>query len=282
MKEIFEVIYTTSKIEVLSGAFFVFLLFSLVVYILSTASNNKNWSVDQQVLPYALFKDNTVEIKNIRNFTYTSTKKYIPKYYDKIFNVDKIQTLFFAVEPFAQFAAAHTFLSFGFENGEYVAISVESRRKKGEGFSPLKGVMRKYELIYIIADEKDAIGLRTNHRKHNVYLYPIQANPKLIRELFINMLHRANHLKDTPEFYNTLVNSCTTNIVDHINEIAPHTIPWNYRLILPKNSDEFLYELGLIDNKITLKEARKKYLINVAAEKYADDPDFSHKIREGF
>ena len=142
--------------------------------------------------------------------------------------------------------------------------------------------MRKYELIYIIADEKDAIGLRTNHRKHNVYLYPIQAKPDMIRALFVSMLRRANTLKETPEFYNTITNSCTTNIVKHINNIAPHTIPWNYRLILPKNSDEFLYELGLIDNNITLKEARKKYLINPAAKKYADNPEFSKKIRKEF
>jgi hypothetical protein len=261
---------------------FIVFLVVLVTYALRSPSNEREWPLDQQVLSYAIFDDNTVEVKNIRNFTYTSPKEYTPHYYDRIFDLDAIQTVSYIVEPLASVAAAHTFLSFGFENGNYVAISIESRREADELFSPFKGVVREYELMYVVADERDVVNLRANHRKRDVYLYPIQASPDIIRELFIDMLTRANNLKDNPEFYNTITNSCATNIADHVNIIAPQTIPWDYRLILPKNSDEFAYELGLIDNSITLEEARKKYLISPAAAKYIDDPDFSKKIREGF
>ena len=40
-------------------------------------------------------------------------------------------------------AGAHTFLSFGFEDGRRLAISVEVRRERGESFSPLRGLLRQ-------------------------------------------------------------------------------------------------------------------------------------------
>jgi hypothetical protein len=175
-------------------------------------SNNRVWNDDQTKLPIAEFSENTVSIKNIRNFEYRSTTDYTPRYYDKTYDLDKINSVDYIVEPFGNIGAAHTFLSFGFENKEYIAISVEIRKEKGESFSPWKGLLRNYELTYVIADERDVIGLR---------------------------------------------------------------------LLFPKNSDELAYELGLIDNSITLEEARDKYLINEQAEKHQDDPDFSIKIREG-
>lgn len=251
-----------------------------LIYLSRSPSNDRDWPLDQQVLPYAIFDSNTVKIKNIRNFTYTSLKEYTPNYYDKTFNLDTLRSVDYIVEPLASVAAAHTFLSFGFENGDYIAISIESRREVDELFSPFRGIARAYELMYVIADERDVIHLRANHRKRDVYLYPIQATSDKIRLLFVDMLERANTLKDNPEFYNTLTNSCATNIADHVNKISPKTIPWDYRLILPKNSDELAYELGLIDNNLTLDEVREKYLISPAAEKYADDPYFSRKIRE--
>lgn len=258
------------------------ILFAGVVgaYLSIQPSNERNWTKDQSILPYAIISGDEVEIKHIRNFTYASTTSYSPDYYTKTFDLTKLSSLDYIVEPFKGIGAAHTFLSFGFDDGSHVAISVEIRKEVGESFSPLKGLFRQYELVYVIADERDVIKLRTNYRKDNVYLYPVDTTKEHMRTLFVNMLRRANELRESPEFYNTLTNNCTTNIAGHINDITPNKISWDYRLLFPENSDVLAQELGLIAQGMTIEEARTKYRINEKAERYADDPEFSKRIRE--
>lgn len=254
----------------------------IMVSILTSPSNNRNWNDDQSILPYAQINDNFVSIYNIRNFTYTSTKDYSKNYYDKTFDLNKIKGVWYVVEPFSGIpGSAHTFLSFEFEGDQFVSISVEIRKEKGESYSPIKGLFNRYELMYVIADENDVIKLRSNHRKDLVYVYPIKTTNTKVRELFLEMIRRANYLKDNPEFYNTITNTCTTNIVKHVNTITPHRVPFfNLRILLPANSDKLAYSLGLIDTDLSFEDARKRYFINDRAQKYATSTDFSVKIRQ--
>ena len=265
---------------------FVFFVLILIVFtatlirLVNIPSNDRDWAVDQQVLPYAEFSDNQVTIKNIRNFSYSSVSDYTPDYYDKTFNLDELVSVDFIVEPLKPVAVAHTFVSFGFGNGEYIAVSVEIRKEIGEEYSPLKGILDQYELMYVIADEKDVLKLRTLHRDDVLHLYPAIVTKEKTRELFVSMLDRVNNLKDNPEFYNTITSTCTTNISDHVNEITPGKVPWDLRLLLPLDSDEYAYELGLIQNDISFEELREKSIINYYVEKYKNDPEFSSKIRD--
>ena len=52
-------------------------------------------------------------------------------------------------------------------------------------------------------------------------------------QLFVDVFQRVNKLKDEPEFYNTFTNNCTTNIVRHVNNLAPDRVPYDYRVLLP-------------------------------------------------
>ena len=244
-------------------------------------SNNREWSPDQAVLPYAETEGNLVHIRNIRNFAYTTPTDYEKSYYDKTFDLNKIKGVHYIVEPFSGYkGAAHTFLSFEFEGDDFVAISVEIRKEKGESFSALKGLFKQYEITYVIGDERDLVKLRSNHRKDLVYVYPIKTTKEKARTVFWDMITRANKLKDSPEFYNTFLNNCTTNIVKHVNNVTPERVPWSIEFIMPENSDKVAYELGLLDTELPFEEAREKFLINKRAQKYADDPNFSVKIRE--
>jgi hypothetical protein len=260
----------------------------LLLIMVVRPSNDRNWNDDQILLPYAEFTQSAtstlVNIRNIRNFTYRSTSDYTPAYYDKRFDLDKLKRVWFIVEPFSGFAgAAHTFVSFEFEkdpsSSDFISISVEIRKQKGESFSALKGLLRQYELMYVVADEKDVIKLRSNYRKDQVYVYPIKADKAKAQQLFLDMAGRINKLANKPEFYNTLTNTCTTNIVDHVNKISPKRIPFSKSILLPASSDQHAYDIGLIDTDLSFEDARKKFLINDRAMKYADDPNFSEKIR---
>jgi len=243
-------------------------------------SNNKNWSPDQKILPYAKFTKNEARIFNIRNFKYNTENDYEKRYYDKVFNLNDIKSVHYVLEPFRGLkGAAHTFLSFEFENNQFIAISIEIRKKEGDKFSPIRGMFRKFELMYVIGDEKDLVGLRANHRKDHVRIYPLKVSSEKTRILFIDMLKRANKLKEKPEFYNTITNTCLTNILKHTKKISKRRIPFSLKIFLPEKSDYLLHRLGFIDTKLSLEKAREKFLINNRAKKHADDPDFSVKIR---
>lgn len=265
---------TLTALVLLVGAFL------SVTYLVSTPKNDRNWTLDQAVLPSAEFDGDTVTIRNIRNFSYTSTSTYTPNYYDKTFNLNELETVDFIVEPLKPVAVAHTLLSFGFTNGDYVAISVEIRKEKGEVYSPLRGLLDRFELMYVIADERDVLTLRAIHRKDELLLYPVRVSQEKARELFVSMLNRANTLREHPEFYNTLSSTCTTNIVDHVNEIAEEkVIPWDLRLIFPRSSDEYAYELGLLDTSLPFPELRKRQRVDRIIAEHESSPDFSNVIR---
>ena len=259
----------------LAIAYFIFSLFV-------RPSLARDWNKDMEVLARATFKDNLVTITNIRNNTYRSTTDYDVHHYTKTFDLDKLESVWYMVEPFAGYGAgaAHTLVSFCFTGYDCVAVSAEIRKEEGEKFDAVKGLFRQYELVYVIADERDVIKLRSNYRHDNVYLYPVQTTKENMQKLFVSMLTRANKLATEPEFYNTLTSTCTTNIVSHVNDIVPGRIPLSLKTLMPAYSDELAYKIGLIDNTRSLEELRGKYLINERAEKYADDPKFSQRIRE--
>jgi hypothetical protein len=246
---------------------------------LRTPSNDRTWSPDQKILTNGSIDGTTIYLEHIRNARYTSPTDYSLSYYNKRFDISSIQSVDFIVEPFEGIGAAHTFLTFGLTDGSYLAVSIEIRKEEGESFSPLLGAIRQYELAYVIAHEKDVIDLRANHRKDIVYLYPTNATQDEAQKLFLDILTRAKKLEEHPEFYNTITNNCTTNIVRHINTLRNIPISWDHRMLFPKNADTLAQELGFIAQGMTIEAARSMYRINERAEKFAEDPDFSKKIR---
>ncbi len=261
------------------------ILGTLIAYLILIAvrrpSNDHNWNTDQAILPTITIDGDTVDIQNIRNFTYRSITDYTPDYYDATYNISDITRIWFAVEPFlkTKIGAAHTLVSFEFNDGRYLAISVEIRKEVGESFSPLKGILRNYELMYVIADERDVLGLRAIHRKDDVFLYPIKTTPEHAQQLFVSMLTRAQQLQQHPEMYNTATNNCTTNIAAHVNELFPNRIPWDSTFLLPETADEYALSIGLLDTDLPIEKAREKYHINERAIQFENNSDFSKKIR---
>lgn len=263
--------------------FLVLLLLIVIAYIVLCIvvrpSATRDWNSDQAVPATISISTSTISIKNIRDFSYRTTSDYTPHYYDRIITRGSVHKVWFIVEPFAQPGFAHTFLSFEFNDGTFLSISVEIRKEIGESFDPLKGVLRQYELMYVVADEHDVINLRANYRNDKVFLYPGKVSTAKANQLFEDMLVRAKKLNEEPEFYNTLTNTCTTNIVDHINSLSDNIISFDKRIIFPEDSDYYAYELGLIDSTLPKEALREKYQINALAKEYEDSPLFSKKIR---
>lgn len=243
-------------------------------------SNDRDWVDEQKVLASAEIKSDEVHIKNVRNAQFFTYRDCLVDYYDKTYDLTKIKSVDFVVIPFAgNKAIAHTLLSFGFEGGDYVGISVEVRLEKGEAYSTAAGLLGQFELMYVVADEHDLLPVRPEFRHVDVLLYHTKATPAQARALFVDVMKRVNQLHDHPEFYDTLRNNCTTNIVRHINTLAPNRVPYDYRVLLPGYADELAYELGLIDNTLPFAEVRRRAVVSAAILQYKDNPRFSELIR---
>lgn len=250
--------------------------------LLTRPSNDRDWSPNEGVLPYAEFSGDQVLVHNVRNTVYRTADDFTPVYEDRRYDLRRLQRVWFGVVPFSGWrGVAHTFLSFEFAAGprpEFVVISVEARKERGETYQFLKGLFRQYELFYVVADEHDAIRLRTNYRGDAVYLYPITSTPERTRALFTAMLDRANRLREQPVFYNTLTRNCTNTIAQHVNSLVPGRVPFSYKVIFPGYSDRLAYDLGLIATDLPYDSIRARFLITERA-RAATDTGFSREIR---
>ncbi|CAN5160236.1 hypothetical protein BH23GEM2_BH23GEM2_13110 [soil metagenome] len=245
-------------------------------------SGERDWISQQAVLPSVAFDGDSVHIRKVRNFSYTGESEFTRGYYDRSYDLSKLESAWFVLTPFYGWwrGPGHTLVSFGFSDSTFLAISVEARRENGEEYGPLKGLFRKYELMYVIGDERDLIGLRGRFGTYPVYLYPIRGEPARMRQVFVEMLTRAEQLHGRPEFYNTLTNNCTSNVVAHVNGVARGRVPGGIKTILPGYTDEVAHRLGLIDTELDIEKARLRFAVNERARRYHDDPTFSWRIRE--
>lgn len=243
-------------------------------------SNDRNWKPDMAVLPRAEFAGNEITVRNIRDFRYQSDDEYVVQYYDKVIRIPEIEHTDFISVPFKGVPSlAHTMLSFEASDGRFLTVSVEARLEGGEQYSPLLGAMRQFELMYVVGDERDMIARRTKHRNADVYVYRTNATPEESQALFVDMMKRMNSLAENPEFYDTLTNNCTTNIVRHVNRISPSRIPTDIRVFLPGLSDQLAYELGLVGTGEDFASLKRDSLVNELANRYYEDPSFSKLIR---
>lgn len=266
------------------------LIIFLTLIILTTAlyiwlqmlepSNNRNWETDQSILPKAYVDDNFVTIENIRNFSYGKNGEFIPSYYNKKFNISKIETIDYFFEPFPLFGIAHPVISFGFENEDYISLSVEIRTVKDQVASFTLGTFNQYEIIYTLVDERDILIARSINTGHPVYLYPLNAKPENIQNTFRNLIKKINTIHDNPEFYNTFLNNCAGNLFTYINDAFPEKKLSGWKIFFPKYSDEYIYREGLIDTPLTFKDLREKSNITNEIKKYKDDYNFSTLIRK--
>jgi hypothetical protein len=243
-------------------------------------SNDRNWTPDQAVLPFVEFHGNQVTVRNIRNCDYHTADDYDVRHYDKTFDLDQLTSVDFIVVPFNDMPGiAHTMLSFGFEGRDYLGVSVEIRKEQGESYGPVKGFLRQYELMYVLADERDLILKQSMHFLCDVYVYRSSATPQQCRELLLDVFGRVNKLREEPEFYHTLTNNCTTNIRNHVNRLAPDRVPYDYRVLLPAHSDRLAFDLGLLERRGSFEETKAAAKVNFLAYLNESSPEFSQHIR---
>lgn len=245
-------------------------------------SNDRDWQPEVAKLATVRFDKDTVTIRNIRDFDYRTETDFTPRYYDRTVSLDAIRTIDIVSVYWTGELIAHLFLSFGFADGEQIAISIETRREKTQAYSALAGFFRHYEIVYVVGSERDLIGVRANHRRppEDVYVYRTRTTPAGARRLFVDYLHALNRLAEHPEFYNTLTTNCTTVIAMH-TQANPRPMPTSWKLFASGLFAEYAYELGYLDDSMPFRELRQRAHVNARANAAGAADDFSAQIRVG-
>ena len=274
-------VFFPRRLRTLAG--FIVVFAGIVAWWLSIpASNDRAWQPDMAVLPYATVKGEQVTIHNIRNLNYRTETDFDVRYYDKTFDLNRLDSVDLIAVYWMGDAISHIMVSFGFKEKDFVVFSIEARKEKGEGYSALKGFFKQYELTYVVADERDLIRLRTDYRNppEDVYLYRGHMTPENSRKFFMEYVRQINSLKENPEWYNTLTTNCTTDVV-RLNRAYGGKARYNWKVLFSGYAPQYAYENGSLDTRIPFEELRKESYINPKAHAIGDDPQFSRKIREG-
>jgi hypothetical protein len=262
----------------LHAVFAVMYLGVVVWWIAISPSHDRNWRPEVAVMPRAHIDGDRVRISGVRNFDYRSRDDFTPRYEEREFLLSRLRGLDFYVSYWAEGLVGHTFLSFLFEDAPPLSISIETRPEIGEGFDPIGSLFKKFELIYVVGDERDIVGVRTNHRNETVYLYRLNTSVADARRLLRIYLDRINELADRAEFYHLLSNSCTINIIRYANA-AGRQGGFDLRHLFNGLIDSYLYHSGRVDTTLPFDELRRRSLINSAAQAADGAPDFSQRIR---
>ena len=248
-------------------------------FLLKSPSHERAWKREYAELPSVAIAGDRVTVTKVRDFSYgedgTVTEA---RYHDVTVALSDLTSVWYGLSHFYDHGFAHTFLSFGFADGRYLVISVEARQERGESYGPLKGLLRNYELIYVVGEERDIIGVRTHIRKERVLLYELNLDAARVRRLFLQMLDDVDRIYRRPVFYNTLTDNCTTNIVKNADNISTLQRLFDYRILLPGYSDGLAVDIGAIATDLPLDELRESARLDPRGIAL-DAPDFSTRIR---
>jgi hypothetical protein len=247
-----------------------------------TPSNDRDWAPEVARLPSATIDGDLVTLHDIRNFDYRTETDFTAGYYDRAFDLRRLDAVDLVTSYWMGPKIAHVFLSFGFGD-DHVAVSIEARKERNEGYSSVQGFFKRYELIYVVGDERDLIRVRTNYRQdppEDVYLYRVRGPVESQRRVFLDYVRTINAMRAEPRFYDTLTTNCTTTILLH-TRVNPGHLPLSWKVLLSGYAAQYAYEQGRLDTSLPFEELQRRSRINDAARAADQAPDFSRRIREG-
>jgi hypothetical protein len=258
----------------------VFSAFALVAlwWLTLKPSNDRPWQPDVAQTAWAQINGDEVTVHNVRNCDYRTGTDFTPHWETRKVRLSQITGMDVAINYWGSPWISHPIVSFLFADALPLCFSIETRKTIGQNYSAVRGLYRQYTLIYIVADERDSIRVRSNYRHEDVYLYHTLASPAQARERFLEYIKALNALHDHPRWYNEITANCTTSIRTQrsVNERAP----WDWRMLINGKADELLYERHAIaTGGLSFSELKQRSLINQRARAADQDPDFSRAIR---
>lgn len=240
--------------------------------------NDRAWQPEVGRLSAMHADGDRLTVTNLRHFEYRSESAFTPRWEQRTYDLSRVAGIDLFVCDWGDPFIVHTIVSWEFDGDEHLAISIETRKEQGESYSALRGFFRQFELYYVVADERDLIGVRTDVRDERVRLYRLATSPEEARALLLRYAERINRLVDEPAWYNAFTNNCTTSIRLHAVELGIER-PWNWRILLNGRGEELLYMRRMVNTSLPFDQLRAQSDITDASRAAAGDPEYSRRIR---
>lgn len=255
-----------------------FLIF--IPWSLRRPRNDRDWQPSFSRNPYAAVDGDRVTVHNVRNFKYRTTDQFDVIYETRTYRLSRLRGLDFALSHWDGISIiGHTMFSFDFGEDGHLALSVETRLAQNVEQGTLQGIFKQYEVLWILADERDLFGLRTNYRKEELYVYPLNVDLNAVRTMFLGTVDKVNKLKEKPEFYNTLTENCTTSLISLVRLVAPKA----GTILLNGDLDWKAYRRGIFkfSDGVDFKTYQDACHINRYVGELSDLKDYSSVFRKG-
>lgn len=253
----------------------------MIPYACIRPSNDRSWQPEFARTGWTEIAGDRVTFHQFRNFDYTRDGQVTERWETRSVHLSNLRGADLFLDAFGGALIAHPIASFDFGPEGRVALSVETRRERGESFSVFGGLYKKFELQYLFGSEEDFVRVRTNVRHEPVYLYKIGGSYDRVTDFFLDSVAAQNRLRDQPKFYNVISANCTTSLRQQ--SAVEHRIRADWRLICNGKLDEMIYQHGgmAASAQLPFAELRRRSLINERAAAAHDDPDFCAAIRRG-
>src|SRR5205809_6319208 len=273
------IIFVRGKLLKLAIVFGSFALVALW-WLTRKPGNDRAWQPDVAQTAWAQINGDEVTVHNVRNCDYRTETDFTPRWETRTVRLSQISGMDVAINYWGSPWISHPIVSFLFADALPLCFSIETRKTIGQDYSAVRGLYRQYTLIYIVADERDSIRVRSNYRHdEDVYLYRTIASPAQARVRFLEYVNTINMLHDHPRWYNAITTNCTTNI--RTQRPMSQRAPWDWRMLVNGKADEMLYQRHLIaTGALPFGELKQRSLISKRARAVDKDPDFSRLIRE--
>ena len=243
-------------------------------------SNDEAWQPDVAQTAWAYINGDEITFHKVRNCDYRTDTDFTPHWETRVVRLSQITGMDVAIDYWGSPWISHPIVSFQFADALPLCFSIETRKTIGETYSAIRGFYRQYTLIYVVADERDVIRVRTNYRRaEDVYVYRTLASPAQATARFLEYIHAMNQLHEHPRWYNAVTSNCTTAI--RAQRAVHKRAPWDWRMLLNGKADEMLYQdHAIATGGLPFTELKPRSLINERARAADQDPDFSRLIRE--
>jgi hypothetical protein len=229
------------------------------------------------VLPRAVRDGDAVTIENVRNFDYRSLDDFTPRYENRTYrlaNLVGVDAIFF---NWGSAVMSHPVLVFDFGPDGRVCMSIEVRYRRGQKYSILRSLYHYYELIFLVADERDSILRRTKYGpSQEAHLYRLVTTSKELQATFLDYIDAINALYRTPRWYHGLCTNCTTTFY----QLPSRRCRCDWRVLANARLDRALYATGRLDRSLPFEDLRRLARLNDIANAAPADGFGDHVRRE--